>query len=150
MNSSKPSSIPKVSIFVIDHDDRLLVFEHSDIPSAGVQVPAGTIERGEPSETAALRELCEETGKQSFEIMALVARRYISEIRHGREEFHDRWFFRASPTQQLPEEWVFGESTPTGWIPFRFYWINRSSAELLLTPDHAEVYRLTSAEQNPE
>jgi 8-oxo-dGTP pyrophosphatase MutT (NUDIX family) len=133
---------------VIDEADRLLVFEHPDFPSAGVQVPAGTIERDEKPLTAALRELCEETGKQSFEITRILARKRLHEIRHGREELHDRWFFQASPTQKLPEEWVFGDSTPTGWIRFHFYWISRSTAESSLTPDHAEVYRLTSAEHD--
>lgn len=137
---------------MIDDADRLLVFEHSDIPSAGVQVPAGTIERDEQPLTAALRELCEETGKQLFEITRFVARKQIYEVRLGREELHDRWFFQASPTQKLPEEWEweFGDSTPTGWFRFHFYWISRSSAESSLTPDHAEVYRLTSAEHDRE
>lgn len=146
MPSPQPPSIPKVSVFVIDNDDQLLVFEQPHSPSAGVQVPAGTIERDEQPLTAALRELCEETGKQSFEITRFVARTQLYEVRHGREELHDRWFFRASPTQKLPEEWVFGDSTLTGWIPFHFYWISRSTAESSLTPDHAEVYRLTSEE----
>jgi 8-oxo-dGTP pyrophosphatase MutT (NUDIX family) len=146
--SAQRSSIPKVSVFVIDDDDRLLVFEHSDCPSAGFQVPAGTIERDEQPLTAALRELCEETGKHSFAITRFVARKYLYEVRLGREERHDRWFFQASPTQRLPEKWVFGDSTPTGWIPFHFSWISRPIAESSLTPDHAEVYRLTAAEHD--
>jgi 8-oxo-dGTP pyrophosphatase MutT (NUDIX family) len=148
MSISPPPPIRKVSVFVIDDKDRLLVFEHSDIPSAGIQVPAGTIERNEQPLTAALRELCEETGKQSFEITRFVARKQIYEVRDGREERHDRWFFQASPTQRLPEEWVFGDSTLEGWIRFHFSWISRPTAESSLTPDHAEVYRSTSAEHD--
>ena len=41
---------------------QLLVFEHRDIPDAGVQVPAGGIEADESVEDAARRELREETG----------------------------------------------------------------------------------------
>src|SRR4051812_16472855 len=81
--SAQRSSIPKVSVFVIDDDDRLLVFEHSDCPSAGVQVPAGTIERDEQPLTAALRELCEETGQHSFAITRFVARKHFYEVRLG-------------------------------------------------------------------
>ncbi len=146
MPSPQSPSTPKVSVFVIDDDDQLLVFEQPHSPSAGVQVPAGTFKRDEQPLTAALRELCEETGKQSFEITRILARKGLHEVRHGREELHDRWFFQASPTQPLPEEWMFGESTPTGWIPFHFFWMSRTKAESSLTPDHAEVYRLTSAE----
>ena len=37
----------------------LLLFEH---PNAGIQIPAGTVEEGEPIEEAVLREVYEETG----------------------------------------------------------------------------------------
>lgn len=148
MAISPSSLIPKVSVFVIDDKDRLLVFEHLDFPGAGIQVPAGTIDPNEQPLAAALRELCEETGKQSFEITRLIARKHIYEVRQGREEIHDRWFFQASLTQALPEEWVFGESLAIGWIRFHFYWIDRATAEVSLTPDHVEVYRLTSTERD--
>jgi 8-oxo-dGTP pyrophosphatase MutT (NUDIX family) len=54
--------IEKVTAFVTrktgqGHD--LLLFEH---PYAGIQIPAGTVEDGEPVEKAALREAGEETG----------------------------------------------------------------------------------------
>lgn len=146
MPSPQPILIPKVSVFVIDADDRLLVFEHPRSPTAGVQLPAGTMEPGEEPVAAAFRELCEETGKDSFEITRFVASRQIAEVRQGREELHDRWFFQASPIQELPDGWMGGEWTSAGWEPFRFYWIDRARAETVLTPDHAEVYRLTSAE----
>ena len=39
-----------------------MVFTHRDIPEAGVQVPAGTVEEGETLDAAVLREVHEETG----------------------------------------------------------------------------------------
>lgn len=145
MTDYQPPLIPKVSVFVIDEADRLLVFEHTEVPSAGFQVPAGTIERDEQPLTAGLRELCEETGKQSFDITRMLAGRRSREVRNGRAEIHDRWFFQAVPTQPLPEEWIFGEAHPTGWIPFRFFWVSRTTAASVLTPDHVEIYKQTAA-----
>lgn len=45
----------------------LLVFRH---PNAGVQLPAGTVEEGEPFEEAALREAWEETGLTALAVVA--------------------------------------------------------------------------------
>ena len=42
----------------------LLVFEHGNELAAGLQVPAGTVEPGEPLEAAVWRELAEESGLQ--------------------------------------------------------------------------------------
>jgi len=138
-----PILIPKVSIFVIDADDLLLVFEHTEAPEAGIQVPAGTLEPGEQPLDGAIRELREETGRDSFAIERFITRKQIPVVRQGREELHDRWFFQAGPTQALPEEWLAGDWTPDGWEPFRFYWVSRATAEQVLTPDHAAVYQLT-------
>lgn len=40
----------------------LLVFEHEDFPTAGIQVPAGTVDPGEDVSSALLREVLEESG----------------------------------------------------------------------------------------
>src|SRR3954447_9546994 len=85
MSLSQPLPMPKVSVFAIDDRDRLLVFAHVDVPSAGIQVPAGTIERDEQPLIAALRELCDETGKGSFQITRCVAGKHLYEVRLGRE-----------------------------------------------------------------
>src|SRR5688572_19977399 len=56
----------KVIIYVTrtgrDGADELLVFDHRDMPDAGTQVPAGTVEDGEAYPAAAVRELHEESG----------------------------------------------------------------------------------------
>ena len=60
--------IQKVTAFIIRERDgvkELLVFKH---PTAGIQIPAGTVEKGEAIETAVQREVYEETGLQLVEI----------------------------------------------------------------------------------
>ena len=61
-------TIQKVTAFIVrERNDirELLVFKH---PTAGVQIPAGTVEEGEDLETAVKREAHEETGLQFVEI----------------------------------------------------------------------------------
>ena len=60
--------VQKVTAFIVRERDgvkELLVFKH---PTAGIQIPAGTVEDGEALETAVKRETCEETGLQFVEI----------------------------------------------------------------------------------
>ena len=60
--------IQKVTAFIVRERDgvkELLVFKH---PTAGIQIPAGTVEKGEDIETAVKREVYEETGLQFVEI----------------------------------------------------------------------------------
>ena len=62
--------VQKVTAFIVRERDgikELLVFKH---PTAGVQIPAGTVEAGENLETAVKREVYEETGLRSVEIEA--------------------------------------------------------------------------------
>ena len=62
--------VQKVTAFVVRERggvQELLVFKH---PTAGIQIPAGTVEIGEDLETAVKREVYEETGLQSVEIEA--------------------------------------------------------------------------------
>ncbi len=60
--------IEKVTAFITRERDgvkELLVFKH---PTAGIQIPAGTVEEGEDLERAVKREAYEETGLQTVEI----------------------------------------------------------------------------------
>jgi ADP-ribose pyrophosphatase YjhB (NUDIX family) len=66
----------KVIAYVVRWDAggwQLLVFEHTDAPEAGLQVPAGTVEPGEPLEAALWRELSEESGLRPPQV-ALIAK----------------------------------------------------------------------------
>ena len=60
--------VQKVTAFMVRERngvEELLVFKH---PTAGIQIPAGTVEAGEDIETAVKRETYEETGLQFVEI----------------------------------------------------------------------------------
>ena len=60
--------VQKVTAFIVREKDgikELLVFKH---PTAGIQIPAGTVEKGEDIETAVKREVYEETGLQFVKI----------------------------------------------------------------------------------
>ena len=60
--------VQKVTAFIMRERNgvrELLVFKH---PTAGIQIPAGTVEEGEDLETAVKREVYEETGLQFVEI----------------------------------------------------------------------------------
>ena len=60
--------VQKVTAFIVRERGgvkELLVFKH---PTAGIQIPAGTVEAGEDLETAVKREVYEEMGLQSVEI----------------------------------------------------------------------------------
>lgn len=60
--------VQKVTAFITRERDgvkELLVFKH---PTAGIQIPAGTVEKGEDIETAVKREAYEETGLRFVEV----------------------------------------------------------------------------------
>lgn len=65
--------IDKVTAFIVRQraaGAELLLFRH---PSAGVQLPAGTVELGESPEAAVLREAAEETGLQQLNLVQKLA-----------------------------------------------------------------------------
>ncbi len=67
--------LPKVTAFVTRSgaDGRqLLLFHH---PTAGIQIPAGTVEEGESPEAAVLREVAEETGLTEVRLVGCIGQR---------------------------------------------------------------------------
>ncbi len=87
----------KVTVFIMrpsPRGDELLLFEH---PHAGIQIPAGTMEPGEPPAQAALREANEETG-----LAELTISRFL-----GEHEYRclpdERYMLRRSTVYSRPD-----------------------------------------------
>lgn len=103
---------------------RLLLFTHPEHPEAGIQVPAGTMERGEDPAIAALREAHEESGLRALRLERWLGRSLFDAHPYGRDEHHDRWFFHIA-CDEAPERWRHSEETPVDGgepIPLDFFW----------------------------
>ncbi|WP_170169065.1 NUDIX hydrolase [Mesobacillus subterraneus] len=102
----------------------LLVHGHRDYPEAGLQVPAGTAEAGEPLEQALFREIQEETGITDVQLLEkLEVYSYFNEYRN---EVQERHVFLLRIIEKLPERWdhiVEGDGEDEGlvficsWLP---------------------------------
>ena len=89
----------------------ILAFEH---PLAGLQLVKGSVDPGESTDLAAVRELIEEAGIQS------TARRDLGEW-HSIATGHTWAFHECHVAQDLPDTWVhFAEDD--GGHEFRFFW----------------------------
>jgi 8-oxo-dGTP pyrophosphatase MutT (NUDIX family) len=88
------------AVAYVTRGDELLVFEHRDDPSAGVQVPAGRLDPGESLHAGLARELHEETG-----VEALVVRE-LGQLtrRHGRHGVYESHYFHCE-TDDSRDEW---------------------------------------------
>jgi 8-oxo-dGTP pyrophosphatase MutT (NUDIX family) len=117
----KNSPVGKVTAVVLRRRHlkaEVLVFDHPlDQGGFMVQLPAGTIEPYEEPETAATRELSEETGVQAH-LEALVGVRNEEWDGQARR----RWIYLFGAPDGLPEEWPFtcdcGAKTRCHWLPF--------------------------------
>jgi 8-oxo-dGTP pyrophosphatase MutT (NUDIX family) len=112
----------------VTHRDRLLVFSHPNVPAAGIQVPAGSMEPGEDPRDAVLREAREETGLEGLRIV-----RFLGEdvrdrrLDVGRDEIHHRFFFHLVYEGDPPERWRQYELDPSESGPeetplFELFW----------------------------
>lgn len=153
MSAEKPLSrtVRRKAYVYCVHDGRLLVFSHPDFPPSevGIQVPGGSIRDGEDPEVAALRELIEETGQDSFRIVRRVGQATY-DISPYRPEIQERVFFLARPTDELPERWTAhehhdGEAPPTA---LAFFWIPLSAAHVLQAGQGALIGALGDEEAN--
>lgn len=97
-----------------------LAFTHRDFPDAGLQVPAGTVEPGEPLETAACRELAEESGLTAEQVR-LVGKLAVADEPEWDQRRHVYLF---EPRGPLPDRWahtVAGAGEDQGMV-FEFDW----------------------------
>jgi 8-oxo-dGTP pyrophosphatase MutT (NUDIX family) len=89
----------RVVAYVV-REGSLLVFDHRDIPEAGAQVPAGTVEDGEDPADAVVREVSEECG-----VRAQVARELgFTDSVAPRGEPRRNFFFELT-TDDPRDEW---------------------------------------------
>ncbi len=109
----------------ITRGDELLVFRHTEFPEAGIQVPAGTVEPGEDSEAAVLREAREETGLDLLSVRSFLGEREYDMHPYGKAEVHRRRFFHIELLKEAPTTWRHLETSGgTKLVPveFEFFW----------------------------
>ena len=110
----------------ITWENRLLVFEHTEFPEAGIQVPAGRPEEGETLEEAVMREAKEETGLTDLRLVSLLGSRRI-DLTGVAGDVENRHFFHLEQLGDAPERWLHHEENPSDGSPspieFSFYWV---------------------------
>ena len=93
--------LEKVTAFILRQrpgGPDLLLFEH---PSAGIQIPAGTVEAGEEAQIAALREAGEESGLEGLKLEAYLG------SRSERPVIGDHFIARATTVYSRPDRTSF-------------------------------------------
>lgn len=111
----------------------LLVFEHAGQPEAGLQVPGGTIEDGEPPLAAVAREVLEESGLtlDGWEAAATLDQRSVpGSATPGPQRWH---CFAVTPAAPMPDAW---QHEPRGSasereLRFDYRWIALAGSEPL-------------------
>lgn len=144
-----PSEVPVVQKVVayIVHAGQLAVFIHLDdsdpVFESGLQVPAGTIEPGETTEQAVLREAHEESGLTGLNVVASLGFADY-DVRPGKQQVHRRHFFQISVAGPVEGTWDHVETDGgTGEArPFRFSWIPLSQGHALVAGFGAMLHRV--------
>jgi len=116
----------------------LLVFTHRDDPEAGVQVPAGTVEPGEPIEDALFREIREESGLTDAQLVRQLAEHEEVEWDNNRHVFH------LIAPNGAPDRWahiVHGQGEDAGMV-FEYRWVDLSERVELAGAQHKWLGRL--------
>ncbi|MFE7621056.1 NUDIX domain-containing protein [Streptomyces sp. NPDC057496] len=93
----------------------VLVFDHVGMPAAGTQIPAGGVGSGEEPKQAVLREVTEETGLSTAEVIRRIAVEDKPHPETGQPRRTTFFFLRApAKTADAWEHRVEGDGTDTG------------------------------------
>lgn len=111
----------------ITWENRLLVFEHTKFPEAGIQVPAGRPEEDETLEEAVMRETREETGLTDLRVVSCLGSRRV-DLTEFAGDVENRHFFHLEHLGDAPERWLHYEEQPSDGSPspieFMLYWVD--------------------------
>jgi 8-oxo-dGTP pyrophosphatase MutT (NUDIX family) len=117
----------------------LLVFVHRGMPEAGIQVPAGTVEAGENSEVAIIREVTEESGLQDIVIKYKIhSSKFFNE---DKNETQQRDYFEMTAPPDTPNSWSYTVTVgkEDKGLVFDFFWIPLVEAEKRLAGNQGEA-----------
>jgi 8-oxo-dGTP diphosphatase len=133
----------------ITHRDRLLIFRHTHFPEAGLQVPGGTVEEGEPLEAAVLREAAEESRLEGLQLVSyLGSQDYDLDALGWGRGAQRRHFFHLTLDEETPETWLSYEWNPSDGGPapieFEFFWVPLNQAPELAGDQGVKLAQLLS------
>lgn len=117
---------------------RLLVFDHHLQPEAGTQVPAGTVEPGEPLESALWREIEEEAGLLPAQLRLAGKLAEFESAEWGTR----RHVFHLKAAVALPDAWsqrVSGGGEDEGLL-FDYYWLDLTPQLKLAGDQHTWLH----------
>lgn len=136
-----PKQKEKVLAYIVRGDGggkELLVFDHTDFPEAGTQVPAGTVDPDESIEEALLREVSEESGLHFNTPGKFLGR--FEWFRADRNELHFRNIYLLEAPTGLPNRWDIEVNSKDGdnGLRFHYFWIPLTDAPLKLSGEQGK------------
>ena len=138
-----PDCYQRATAYLTDPAQRLLVFEHIDVPSAGTQVPAGGIHPGEEHADAVIRELEEESGVTGARLVRKLGEAWrradVGNVPAGLEEQVHHAFHLHLDVATPEDSWDWDERSGGAVVlhRFRLRWVSLERAAVELFPVQA-------------